>query len=361
MQLDALPGDQHRGFGRPRLGARDHRPPRIAAGAGIQGGGGRLDAGAGQRDLHLHIGRLVLQRLEGADDPAELLARAQVFERHREGPFHAAEQIGGGHQRRLVQRQGQRIAHIVGDALRHPRLHLQRAEMAAILGRLGGQPAGIGRLLVQRDPPAFPHRDQEAGGAGRRGEEFARRIRAARHLQRIRLLLPGGQHQRRAGQQRLQRPAADRRQQPGRERRRDQRLRHQCGAQFLGQGAGFAQAQPGAAQRFRHPQADPAHLAHLAEDGGVEARRLEARSRTRLVSLPAGATAAALSRIMRMDSARLSSSSAALMAACPLIRCGGWRRSWPAPLRASRREPGRGPRSPCPRPHPAPPGWYRRG
>jgi hypothetical protein len=46
---------------------------------------------------------------------------------------------------------------------------------------------------------------------------------------------------------------------------------------FLGQRRHLAHAEPGPARRFRHRDADPASLAHPAQQGRVEARLAEAQ------------------------------------------------------------------------------------
>ena len=64
--------------------------------ARVEAPGGAVDRGAGRLDPQEHVGEAVLQRLEGADRPAERGARVDVRERHLEAALHDAEQHRGG-------------------------------------------------------------------------------------------------------------------------------------------------------------------------------------------------------------------------------------------------------------------------
>src|SRR5438552_8986024 len=54
-------------------------------------------------DLRHHLRRHVLERLERADLPAELLARLRILDRHRERPLGATEAVGGDADRTEVE------------------------------------------------------------------------------------------------------------------------------------------------------------------------------------------------------------------------------------------------------------------
>ena len=90
----------------------------------VDGGQRRLDAGARQFEVGEHLGRAVLQRLEGADHLAELHAGLQVVERGLEGLRRGAEHLGGeagaGAVEHLVQHRSaclRRQARLGGDVL----------------------------------------------------------------------------------------------------------------------------------------------------------------------------------------------------------------------------------------------------
>jgi hypothetical protein len=92
VHLHHLVGDQVQGVAHLRLGQRDQLGG--VRRAVVDGGQGRLDAGAGQLQIGEHLGRAVLQGLERADDLAELHARLEVVEGGLEGLDRRAEHLG---------------------------------------------------------------------------------------------------------------------------------------------------------------------------------------------------------------------------------------------------------------------------
>ena len=203
MQLDAAARHRHGGLGRAGLGAGDDGAARIAGGARIERGGGGLHAGARQRDLHGEVGGAVLQRLEGADDAAELLARLQVVRGHGKGALHAAEQVGGGRQRRLVQRRGERGFRVLGQL--RPRRRGSGAACRGCRHPACARSPHRRRKQAARRAPACRRLRAPAPGTGRRRPPSARsgaaRPRVPGTSKRIGALLPRGQHHRLAGQQ----------------------------------------------------------------------------------------------------------------------------------------------------------------
>ena len=89
MHLHRLVRDEMQRLGGARLGERSQL--RDVVGVAVQRIQRRSDAGAGQFELGEHDRRAMLQRLERADQLAELLAHLQVFRRHLEGRIRRAQ------------------------------------------------------------------------------------------------------------------------------------------------------------------------------------------------------------------------------------------------------------------------------
>ncbi len=239
----------------------------------VVGGGG--DRCAGQGDLNLQVDGAVLQRLEAADLAAELLARLHVVERHREGSVHQAEKIGGaGHDGVF-----QRVRCVAVDRIGRCGVEDQRAEVSAILGLLEFQ--RYARRITLHQCETALHGDQEGIGAGRHWNEHLTAVEPAvpqhglaERIDAVWLLLPGRQDDALAGEHRRE---MIERQKLRRHRSRDQRLRHQPGAEFLGQAAELARAEARAAGFFGDAQTEPTHFAHLAPDAAIEAGFGEAK------------------------------------------------------------------------------------
>jgi hypothetical protein len=129
VQLDALLGHPRADAADAELGRRQRALARRAVGVD---GGRRVDDGrAGLLDLEQQVGHAVLQRLEAADQQAELLARAQVLERGRLGGFHRAERFGAQRQHTAADGAFERR----GPGLRCPAVRRRRSDF-----HVGGRP-----------------------------------------------------------------------------------------------------------------------------------------------------------------------------------------------------------------------------
>ena len=142
----------------------------------------------------------MLQGLEAADGAAELLAGFQIIEGDSESAVHHAEQIGGGGQRRFVQRRGQVSGHFGARRV----VQHQGAEAAAILGLFQAE-GDAGRVCGDQHQPVGGGNQEIGGPAGHRDEQLAAgdvaigHTRGGANFEPVGAFLPGGQDQPGAG------------------------------------------------------------------------------------------------------------------------------------------------------------------
>src|SRR5882672_5138369 len=103
MQVRTLIGDSHLELGRPQLchrglGGSEHACPRL--------GEAFVDEGAGDGDLHFHLGQLCLERWKVEQTAAERTTLLDEVERHRQGKLTGSEAACGIDTARHVERAG---------------------------------------------------------------------------------------------------------------------------------------------------------------------------------------------------------------------------------------------------------------
>ena len=176
VQLEAVAGEQPLAVAGRRLGQRrGHRPARVVLG---DGEGGEVGERGGPLDREVAVGQAVLERLERADRPAELLAVLGVLERGLEDGAARGDrrqrQRGGGLLHRPLDRvDGSGIA----GCDEHPlAVHRDRSSARSASGIVGSITRAAVALTAAPgttntpSPPARParagdHRDLVGGGA----------------------------------------------------------------------------------------------------------------------------------------------------------------------------------------------------
>ena len=159
MHLDAFFGHQRADAPDAELGGRQ-RALACHAVARVDGGCGVDDGRAGLFDLQQQVGHAVLQRLETADENAELLARAQVLQRGGLGGFHRAQRFGAQRQHAAADGAFQR-----GVALAFGAQQRVGAQRHAVEREFGDTAAVDGGAAAHREAGGFcGHEEQRNAG-----------------------------------------------------------------------------------------------------------------------------------------------------------------------------------------------------
>ena len=127
---------------------------------------GVITHGAGQLQLHLHVGHAVPQRLEAADHHAKLLARVHVLDGDGQGLVHHADGFGAGGGDADVGGMLQRCQAVQRDQCGRRVLEHHVGRTAAVLRAVAAGGNALGRALdqEQRDLALGLRRDDEGIG-----------------------------------------------------------------------------------------------------------------------------------------------------------------------------------------------------
>ena len=232
------------------------------------------------------VDRAVLERLEGAEREAELLARPEIVERHLERRIHRAQELGGNRDEQPVpERSRSPEAAVLPRDQRSGRdsVELDVAEGRAVHGppRIDSEPLRAGLDMAEHLPVGTRCRDQHPVGHRGRGNAEARPFQHRGAFRRdgradfagTRDRIDGGHHEGLArddsGKQRV--GPLGRRECRGGDHRGSDRLGCQRAAGLFQQQRRLGHAEPEPAAFRRYEDADPALGRHFAQHVAVEA------------------------------------------------------------------------------------------